>query len=104
MQIRAVRLPGQFDLVAYVFRGESGKDIDLGAITSARLIFEGTARKAAAGFPANLNVTPALALAGVGADRTQVQFRPDPTLREPPAVRRRQVKIKPVISNDPWPH
>ena len=42
------------------------------------LVFEGNALDAAAGFPANLNVAAALALAGVGAVRTQVRIWADP--------------------------
>jgi aspartate dehydrogenase len=52
--------------------------IDLGAITESRCIFRGTARQAAAGFPANLNVAAALALAGIGPDRTMVEIWADP--------------------------
>lgn len=43
-------------------------------------IFEGTAREAAAGFPANLNVAVALSLAGIGADRTRLEIWADPAL------------------------
>jgi aspartate dehydrogenase len=43
-------------------------------------IFEGSARKAAQGFPANLNVAAALSLAGIGPDRTIVEIWADPTL------------------------
>jgi aspartate dehydrogenase len=41
-------------------------------------VFEGTARQAAIGFPANLNVAAALALAGIGADRTTQEIWADP--------------------------
>lgn len=44
------------------------------------LVFEGTARGAAKGFPANLNVSVALALAGIGPDRTEVQIWADPAV------------------------
>jgi aspartate dehydrogenase len=43
-------------------------------------LFSGTAREAAAGFPANLNVAVALALAGIGPDRTTVEIWADPLL------------------------
>jgi aspartate dehydrogenase len=81
-----------------------GMDIDLGTIASARLIFEGTAREAAVGFPANLNVTAALALAGVGADRTQVEVWADPALdtnRHTVTVASSAVRASMTIDNIP---
>ncbi len=41
-------------------------------------MFEGNAYDAAAGFPANVNVAAALALAGVGPERTTVRIWADP--------------------------
>ena len=43
-------------------------------------VFEGSAREAAKGFPANLNVAVALSLAGIGPDRTRVEIWADPTV------------------------
>lgn len=43
-------------------------------------VFSGSAREAAAGFPANLNVAAALAMAGVGPERTLVEVWIDPTV------------------------
>lgn len=43
-------------------------------------VFEGTAREAARGFPANVNVAAALGLAGVGPDKTRVEIWADPGL------------------------
>jgi aspartate dehydrogenase len=43
-------------------------------------LFEGSAREAAKGFPANLNVAVALSLAGIGADRTMIEIWADPTV------------------------
>jgi aspartate dehydrogenase len=54
--------------------------IDLQDITEPLKIFDGTAREAARGFPANLNVAVALSLAGIGADRTRVEIWADPTV------------------------
>src|SRR5215813_13700877 len=54
--------------------------IDIEKITEPLKIFDGTAREAAKGFPANLNVAVALSLAGVGPDRTRVQIWADPTV------------------------
>jgi aspartate dehydrogenase len=53
---------------------------DMDAVTEPMLLFDGSARDGARGFPANVNVAAALALAGVGADRTRLQIWADPTL------------------------
>ena len=37
-------------------------------------VFSGTAREACKGFPANLNVSAAVSLAGLGPDKTQVKI------------------------------
>jgi aspartate dehydrogenase len=55
-------------------------NIDIEGITEARKIFEGTAREAAKGFPANVNVAVALSLAGIGPDRTSMEIWADPAL------------------------
>jgi aspartate dehydrogenase len=47
-------------------------------LTEPKLVFEGTARDAALGFPANVNVAAALSLAGIGADRTTIEIWADP--------------------------
>ena len=52
--------------------------IDVLAITTPTVIFEGNAFDAAAGFPANVNVAAALALAGIGPQRTTVRIWADP--------------------------
>src|SRR5437762_13815340 len=41
-------------------------------------VFTGTARAAAKGFPANVNVAAALALAGIGPERTTIEIWADP--------------------------
>jgi aspartate dehydrogenase len=55
-------------------------NIDIERITEPLRIFEGTAREAAKGFPANLNVAVALSLAGLGPDRTTLEIWADPAL------------------------
>jgi aspartate dehydrogenase len=55
-------------------------DIDLERITEPRKIFDGTAREAARGFPANVNVAAALSLAGIGPDRTTIEIWADPSV------------------------
>ena len=52
--------------------------IELATITEPLRIFDGTARQAAKGFPANLNVAVALSLAGIGPDRTTLEIWADP--------------------------
>ena len=55
-------------------------NIEIDDIKAPLKIFDGTAREAAKGFPANLNVAVALSLAGIGADRTRVEIWADPTV------------------------
>ena len=54
--------------------------IDLDAIHEPTVIFTGNAYDAAKGFPANVNVAAALALAGIGPERTMVEIWADPTV------------------------
>ena len=55
-------------------------DIDIEGITEPLRVFQGTAREAATGFPANLNVAVALSLAGIGPDETILEIWADPTV------------------------
>jgi len=55
--------------------------ISLDGISEPQLLFSGSAREAAKGFPANLNVGAALALAGIGPEKTIVEIWADPTVR-----------------------
>ncbi len=52
--------------------------IDVSNLSEPLLVFQGNALDAAAGFPANVNVAAALALAGVGPVRTRVEIWADP--------------------------
>lgn len=65
-------------LVGAPFLAEHG--IDVASITTPTKIFCGTAREAAKGFPANLNVSVALSLAGIGPDLTMLEVWADPTV------------------------
>jgi len=52
--------------------------ISVEGLNAPKLVFSGSAREAAAGFPANVNVAAALALAGIGPDRTTIEIWADP--------------------------
>ncbi|HEU0151411.1 MAG TPA: aspartate dehydrogenase [Bradyrhizobium sp.] len=52
--------------------------VDLRSINAAQVFYEGSARQAALDFPQNANVVAAVALAGIGFDRTQVRLLVDP--------------------------
>jgi aspartate dehydrogenase len=54
--------------------------IDISQLREPLLVFQGSARDAAAGFPENVNVAAALSLAGIGADRTTIEIWADPSV------------------------
>ena len=56
------------------------RGIGVGGLGAAKLVFTGSAREAARGFPANVNVAAALALAGIGPDRTTIEIWADPAV------------------------
>lgn len=53
-------------------------DINLDAIDSSTVIFEGTAKEAVSLFPANINVAALLSLSGIGSEKTNVKIVADP--------------------------
>lgn len=55
---------------------EHGISVD--NLTKPLLLFKGSAREAAIGFPANVNVAAGLSMAGIGADRTTIEIWADP--------------------------
>jgi aspartate dehydrogenase len=52
--------------------------IEVLGLPKPKRVFTGTARDAARGFPANVNVAAALALAGIGPERTTIEIWADP--------------------------
>ncbi|MGE0765285.1 MAG: aspartate dehydrogenase [Hyphomicrobiaceae bacterium] len=54
--------------------------ISVEGLASPLKVFEGTAREAIVGFPANVNVAVALSLAGIGPDRTMIEIWADPAV------------------------
>lgn len=53
-------------------------DIDLDAINSPTVVFEGTAKEAVTLFPTNINVAALLSLVGIGSEKTNVKIKADP--------------------------
>lgn len=54
------------------------KRIDLARVDKETVIFEGTAEEAVKGFPANVNVSAVLSIAGIGARKTRVKIVTSP--------------------------
>jgi aspartate dehydrogenase len=52
--------------------------IEVDGLAAPKRVFAGNAREAARGFPANVNVAAALALAGIGPERTTIEIWADP--------------------------
>ncbi len=55
--------------------------ISLAGLREEREVFSGTAREACKGFPANVNVSAAVSLAGIGADKTRIRILAVPGLQ-----------------------
>ena len=55
--------------------------INLDGLDEPLCLYSGSVRDAAAKFPANVNVSVALALAGIGPDRTQYEIWANPTMK-----------------------
>lgn len=56
------------------------RGIEVLGIKAPLQLYVGSAREAASGFPANLNVAIAASLAGIGVDRTQLEIWADPNI------------------------
>jgi aspartate dehydrogenase len=69
-------------------------------------LFDGTARDGVRGFPANVNVAAALALAGIGPDRTRLEIWADPGIERNThriEVEADSVRLSMTIENVPSP-
>ena len=54
--------------------------VDLSSVSEPTLVFEGPALEACRLFPANVNVSAALSMAGLGPQKTRIQIYADPTV------------------------
>src|SRR5947199_405323 len=80
--VAVAALPEHCDVIvecapAVAFCSIAAPAIDAGLGKPLKL-FEGSAREGVRGFPANVNVSAALALAGIGPDRTRLEIWADP--------------------------
>lgn len=57
------------------------RGISLAGLQEEKEVFSGSAREACRGFPANVNVTAAVSLAGIGPDKTRVRILAVPGLK-----------------------
>ncbi|MBI4524665.1 MAG: aspartate dehydrogenase [Deltaproteobacteria bacterium] len=57
------------------------RGISLAGLSEEREVFSGSAREACRGFPANVNVSAAVSLAGIGADATRIRIVAVPGLQ-----------------------
>lgn len=57
------------------------RGVSLRGLSEERELFSGTAREACRGFPANVNVSAAVSLAGIGPDRTRIRILAVPGLK-----------------------
>lgn len=60
--------------------GISAAGIDLDSVSEPTVVFEGPALEACKLFPANVNVSAALSMAGLGPQRTRIRIYADPTV------------------------
>jgi aspartate dehydrogenase len=72
--IESRKPPGGLEGAPYLVK----HGIEVNGLAAPKRVFEGNAFDAAAGFPANVNVAAALALAGIGPMRTRVEIWADP--------------------------
>lgn len=60
--------------------GVANIDFDLDTLQEPRIVYEGPTAEACRLFPANVNVSAALSMAGIGPDRTTIRIYADPTV------------------------
>jgi aspartate dehydrogenase len=78
--LTAVRMTVRKDPSAW-YGTEAERLCDLAALGEPLTIYAGSVREGAARYPQNVNISAAVALAGLGLDRTQLTIVADPTIR-----------------------
>jgi aspartate dehydrogenase len=76
VEIAVTKPPAAWKGIPYVEK----LNLDLDRLTGPVTLFEGSARAGVPHFPANVNIAAALAMAGIGFDRTQLKVVADPAL------------------------
>ena len=76
VEIAVTKPPAAWKGIPYVEK----MHLDLDRLSGPVTLFEGSARAGVPHFPANVNIAAALAMAGVGFDRTQLKVVADPAL------------------------
>jgi len=76
VEIAVTKPPAAWKGIPYVQR----LNLDLDHLNEAVTLFEGSAREGVPHFPANVNIAAALAMAGIGFDRTKLKVVADPAL------------------------
>ncbi len=76
VKIAVTKPPAAWKGIPYVEKMQ----LDLDRLSGPVTLFEGSAREGVPHFPANVNIAAALALAGIGFDRTQLKVVADPAL------------------------
>jgi aspartate dehydrogenase len=79
---------GQIDAITMITRKPPGglegapgvEGIDLDAVTEPTVVYEGPVQEACRLFPANVNVSAALSMAGIGPNETTIRIYADPTV------------------------
>ncbi|MGF6970562.1 aspartate dehydrogenase [Paraburkholderia sp. WC7.3g] len=84
----------------------AAQEVNLDTLTSQKVIFAGTAQEAALKYPANANVAAAIAIHGLGFEKTRVTLIADPAIRlncHEIYAKSRSGELRVNMSNEPSP-
>jgi aspartate dehydrogenase len=77
VEIAVTKPPAAWKNIPYVEQ----LGVELDRLSTARTLFEGTAREGVPHFPQNVNIAAVLSMAGIGFDRTRLKVVADPALK-----------------------